>query len=116
MARVNNISTLVQSIKQIPELARFVASALDSILTQFNGKIDFGDNIRTFGPVTVEFSNTLPTKINHGLGRTPVGYFVTSTDQPMSVYTPNLVSFPWTDSQLFVQTDVSGGVADIMIF
>lgn len=116
MARVNSVSTLIQGLKSVPELSRFVASALDAILTQFNGKIDFGDNVRTFGPVTVVFSNTSPTKINHELGRTPVGYFVTSTDQVVSVYTPNKTSFPWTDTQIFIQSNTAGASVDVLIF
>lgn len=116
MARVNSVSTLVQGLKSVPDLARFVASALDAILTQFNGKIDFGDNVRTFGPVTVVFSTTLPTKINHELGRTPVGYFITSADRVVSVYTPNKTSFPWNDTQIFVQSNTASASVDILIF
>ncbi len=115
MARINNVSTLLQGINGVPELSRFIASALDAILTQFNGKIDFGDNIRTFGPVSVTFSNTLPMKINHGLGRTPVGYFVTTRDSVINVYTPNQTSFPWTDTQIYLQVDVAGN-ASVMVF
>lgn len=116
MARITNISTLIQGIKTIDDLRRFVASALDSILTQLNGKLDFGDNIRTFGPVTVTFSNTLPMKINHGLGRTPIGFFVTYLDRAAIIYVPNQTSFPWTDTQVFLQSNTASAVANIMVF
>lgn len=116
MARVNNISTLIQGVNSIEGLRRFVANALDSILTQFNGKLDFGDNIRSFGPVAVEFSNTLPMKINHGLGRTPIGYFVVGLSAAAIVFNPDRASFPWTDTQIFLQSNTASIDAQILIF
>jgi len=85
-------------------------------IDEFNGKLDFGDNIRSFGPVTAEFSNTLPTKINHGLGRTPIGYFVVGLDAAAIVFNPDRTSFPWTDTQIFLQSDTASISARILIF
>lgn len=116
MGRVNNISTLIQGVETIADLRRFLANAMDSILTQLNGKLDFGDNIRTFGPTNVLFSTTLPTKINHGLGRTPIGYFVTSLDAAAIIYVPNQTSFPWTDTQVFLQSNTANLNAAILLF
>lgn len=116
MARVNNISTLLQGLRAVPDLARFTADAFNSLLTQFNGNLDFGDNIRTSGPIAVEFSNTLPTKINHGLGRIPQGFFVTYLDRAAIIYTPNKSQFPWTDSQIYAQSNTSSAVANLLIF
>lgn len=116
MARVNNISTLIQGVNSIEGLRRFVANALDSILTQFNGKLDFGDNVRTFGPVSIEFTGTLPTKVNHGLGRTPIGYFIVGLDAAAIIYNPDRTSFPWTDTQIFLQSNTANITAQVLIF
>jgi hypothetical protein len=116
MGRINNISTLVQGLKTAPELARFIAGALDSILTQINGKLTFGDNIQSFGPVSVTFSTTLPTKVVHGLGRTPLGYLVTGLDAAAIIYVPNQTSFPWTGEQIYLQSNTANVVADILVF
>lgn len=116
MGRINNISTLIQGIKTAPEVARFVAGALDSLLTQINGKLTFGDNIQSFGPVSVTFLNTLPMKVGHGLGRTPAGYFVTGLDAAAIIYVPNQTSFPWTSEQIYLQSDTANVTADILVF
>lgn len=116
MGRINNISTLVQSIKTLPELARFVASALDNILTQVNGRLTFGDNIQSFGPTVVTFTDTSPLRVVHGLGRQPLGFIVTGLDRAAVIYYPNKTSFPWTSEQVYLQSDTAGAVADILLF
>jgi hypothetical protein len=116
MGRINNISTLIQGLKTVPDLSRFIASALDSILTQLNGKLTFGENIQSFGPVSVTFTDTQPLKIAHGLGRTPSGVVITGMDRAAILFYPNKTTFPWTDTQIFLQSDTASLVADILIF
>lgn len=103
MARVNNIQTDLQNVKDVPTLARFVGSALASLLAQFNGKVDVGDNIRASGPFTIGFlSANTAIKIPHSLARPPIGYWVMQQDAVGSIYSPNQVTFPWNDSQIYL--------------
>ncbi len=115
MARVNNISTAVQNVKTLEDLRRYVASALDAIVAQFNGKLDFGDNIRSFGPVSILVNSAAPTKVIHGLGRVPQGYIATSMDIVNVLTTPDKTLYPWTSTQLFVQ-GLADGTVEILIF
>lgn len=115
MAKVTNALPDVQNCKSIEELRRFTAAALNAILLQLNGKLDFGDNIRTSGPLPVVLSGTAPTKVFHTLNRVPQGIITTSIDGANVVITPDKTLYPWTSTQLFVQ-GISDGNAEILVF
>lgn len=103
MARVNNIPTNLQSLKEVPNLARFTSAAIDSIVSQVNGKLDFVDNVRVSGPLAVAFTTpNVAVKVIHFLGRQPVGYLVIGQDAAASIYFPSLVTFPWTSTQIYL--------------
>lgn len=113
MARINNIQTNLQSVLDIPALRRFVGAALDSMVTQLNGKLDFGDNIRCVGPLSVVLSGTDPVKVPHTLGRQPLGYLVIQQDAGQTIYAPNQVMYPWTPTQIYL---VATGSVNAQVF
>lgn len=115
MGRINNISTAVQSVQTLEDLRRYVAAALEAIVIQINGKLTFGQNVQTFGPVTASFDSITPTKIIHGLGRVPQGYIVTSVDSINILTKPDVTLYPWTSTQIFL-TGFAPGNADVLLF
>lgn len=108
MARVNNVQYDLQNVTQTQVLARFVGAAFNSILLQLNGKLDFGDNIRCSGPLTVGFTTSSdPVKIPHSLGRQPLGYLVIQQDAAASIYSPNQNMYPWNATQIYLSASAA---------
>lgn len=92
----------MQSVETIEELRRFVSRSLEAITGQFNGRVDFGDNVRS-STVTVLLRNE-PTSVPHSLGRVPQGYIVIGQNAVGTVFRPSSALFPWTETQLFLQS------------
>lgn len=114
VARVNNIQTDLQNVSTIESLRRFVGAALNSIVLQMNGKLDVVDNLRAFGPVQVFFSSTnTPTKVVHGLGRQPLGYWLIQQDAAGSVFVPDQDMYPWTPTQIYLS---SSAIMNVSVF
>jgi len=111
MSRVNNVPNQWSNVKTLDDLKRFVSIGFESILSQFNGKVDFGDNVRTFGPVTAALTSAAATRVPHSLGRVPMGYFVVNKDAPCDVYQPNSDVYIWTPTQIYVQGDATANVS-----
>jgi hypothetical protein len=106
MGRINTVATLLQKVATLEDLRRFSGAALDAILTQLNGKIDFGDNIRADGPVELELTASTPTRVFHNLGRAPIGYLIVEQSAHGSVIHPTGSEFEWTSQQIFIQSSV----------
>lgn len=114
MAKVNHIKTDLQNVATLEDLRRYTALALNGILAQFNGKIDFGDNVRTSGPIAISFVTPNATvSVNHTLGRTPIGYFVSGQDAAGSVLLANQAS--WTANTVFLTASAAMN-AQVMLF
>lgn len=108
MAKVTNISTLLQRVSSLEDLRRFVSSGLDALITQVNGKLDFVDNVRCDGPLTVVFNAAYTTvRVTHGLGRTPIGYLIIQQNGAASVIRPTGTGTVWDDVQIFLQADTT---------
>lgn len=115
MGRLNNLSTNLSNTDDAG-LRQFLSNALSQIIAVINGKLDFSDNVRTDGPISVTFVDTaVPVRIPHGLGRTPIGFWTSSIGAANIVYVPNKTSFPWTANQIYLQCN---GIltAQVMIF
>lgn len=114
MARINNTQPGLQNVATIEELKRFTAMTLNAIIDQFNGKVDFGDNIRTSGPLDVAFVTPgVAVKVNHTLGRTPVGYLVSSQDAAGNILRPATPA--WNATSIFLSAS-SAMNAELMLF
>lgn len=116
MARINNTQPSLQNSKTFQEVARYAALTLGAILDQVNGKLDFGDNVRTSGPTSVAFiAANAPVKIAHTLGRIPMGYFVTSQDAAGNVLVPVGNGVTWNATNIFLSASAIMN-ADVLIF
>lgn len=111
MAKVNNVQTMLQNVATWEDARRYVSEALTSILTQFNGKIDFGDNIRSAGPITVSFPNSSAVlAVSHSLGRIPTGYIILTQSAAGNVLVPAGANYAWTSSFMFLQASAAMNV------
>lgn len=93
----------VQDVDSLEDLRRFTSKSFEALVTQFNGKTDFKDNIRADGPILVSFTSTNPKNITHGLGRTPVGIILLGQSAAGSVITPSKTVYLWSETQIFLQ-------------
>lgn len=78
------------------------------------GRITFGDNIQSYGPleVTVADADT-DIGIAHSLGRIPTGFFAYGEDVATIIYAS---SIPWTASQITLKSSVGPATFKVTIF
>lgn len=100
MARVNFVAKLIQRVEGVEEVRRWTTAALNAIIGQVNGRLDFVDNVRAAGPYDLTFNGTDYVTVNHNLGRTPVGFILLKIDADETVYVP--AAPPWTDTDVFL--------------
>ncbi len=94
------------------ELARFVEVWAQEVSRVVNGKLDFQTNFNCkFVSITFSSANT-DTSINHGLGRVPAGYIVTSLTAALVPYDGTV---PSTDSTLTLRASATG-TAGLLIY
>lgn len=80
----------VSNVASWQDLRRYVDIALNRIVSEFNGNINFVDNIAASGPLFASFTaSAVPVTITHSLGKVPTGFLLVSTDAPISVYAYN---------------------------
>lgn len=83
---------------------RFVSAFLTGLLAEFNGRIDFVENIRASGPISVTFPNSSTVvSVSHALGIVPKGYLVINPNSAQTIYTPIGNQYTWTDTQIFLK-------------
>lgn len=79
----------ISNIETLPDLVRILSIIFDDLLTQFNGKLDFDENIRTkLVSTTFPIANQSLT-IVHNLQRTPQGYINVGSNVPATLYNSN---------------------------
>ncbi len=94
------------------ELAKFLDLFCQDVVSVVNGKLDFSTNFNsklisiTFGAANVN------TSANHGLGRVPSGYIVTSATAATSVYNG---SMPNTSSSINLMASAAATVG-LLVF
>src|SRR6267142_6463697 len=82
--RVTNFD--VKNVTSLDDVQRFISQTITQIVTIVNGKATFTDNIDC-RLVNVTFTaSAVDTQVTHNLGRTTVGYFLTGSSTPMSIY------------------------------
>lgn len=88
------------------KLAVVVTRFLKLLVTQFNGNVQFTQNIKSSSLLTAKFTaaNT-DLVITHDLGQLPVGYLVVGLSAAMVVYTGSVA---WTSNTICLRSSVVG--------
>jgi hypothetical protein len=97
------------------EFFRFASAFVSDITTQFNGNLQFVENLRAAGVYRIEISNSSEVlKVSHSLGRVPTGFLVVRAFGAQVIYSADEDSYPWTTSELYL---MAGGsvTADIYV-
>lgn len=101
-----------QGISDTLELGRFITGFIQALIQQVNGGLDFGANVRAYGPAPITFvtANT-DVRIVHTLGKVPTGYLVVNSSVAMRVFNG---ATAWTQNTIFLRSDTVG-VATIYV-
>lgn len=103
-------NTTISNARTTDETQRYASISLQSIITALNGYLSFQDNMNGKFFSVVFTATSLTKDVPHGLGRVPVGYFVTSKTTNVNIYNgPN----PWTESLISFQ---STGAAEVIAY
>ena len=107
MAKVGVFSTL-SNIRSVSEFMRFASTLMTKLTTEFNGQIDFVENIRAAGPYEIEFPDSSTVKtIEHNLGRLPDGFLVIDRDASAVIYRPSDARYEFTDKKIFLKASAA---------
>lgn len=99
-------SSDIQQVKP-EDVARYTDLFCQDVTEVVNGKLSFADNFDGKSQ-SVTFSLTATDMaIQHGLGRVPTGYIITSATAAMKVYSGNLVA---TSDAIYLRSDAVGTV------
>lgn len=114
MGRVRTFN-IFSNLDTFENFQRFVSSFLGDIIAQFNGKLDFVENIRASGLHSVIFASSSDIQtVDHKLGLVPKGFLVVNPNAAQTVYKPSGSAYTWTDTKVYLQA--SGALtADIYI-
>jgi len=90
------------------KLSVVVTRFLKLLVTQFNGNVQFNQNIKSSSLLTANFTaiNT-DLVITHNLGQLPVGYLIVGLSAAMIVYTGSVA---WTSNTICLRSSVLGTV------
>lgn len=114
MAKIQRPFNLGQ-ISDFVSFKRFLSGFVDAIALQFNGNVQFGENIRAAGPYVVGFTSSSNIRgVTHSLGTTPQGYLVLSQTASASLYAPSGVSYTWGSTLIYLQAS-AGVTATIFV-
>lgn len=112
MARVL-ISDLLQNLKDIEEVKRFLSIAIQKILQQINGSLEFVQNVKASGPHDVTLVSGSVVKVDHGLGQTPQGYLVISQSAAFTIF--KATSPEWDSGSIYLNASGSGTAKVLII-
>ncbi len=104
-----------QSVSQAADfesLKRFVAQTLEAIISEVNGRLNFGDNIQGAFNTFVFPGPGVEVGADHGIGKVPAGYLVVSATGPMSVYDGSTAN---SDVKIFLRSSAAG-TAKVFVF
>lgn len=74
------------NLESFEQFRRYASQSISQIVNIVNGSLSFGDNVNV-SVVSVEFVNAnQEVKVPHGLGRAPLGWFVSRPSVAMQVY------------------------------
>lgn len=104
MARVGLFQKL--SNLGVSDFLRYGSSLIESLVSEFNGRIDFVENIRAAGPYQVVFPNSSTVvSVTHNLGRVPQGFLVLYVTGAGVVYKPQ--GYDFTDKKISLQANTA---------
>lgn len=102
----------VSNLKDLDQMVRFSSQTLDLIVTEINGRLIFGENIRgQLLTVTFPVAN-VDVAVPHALGRVPDGYFLTGANAAMSLYDGSIAN---NSQNAYLRTSAFG-TARIFLF
>lgn len=103
----------VSNTMDLEGLRRFAAKTLSDVVDEFNGKIDFQENIRAKVHDIVFVNADADTRINHGLDYVPAGYIVASLSKAAIVYNGDQAS---TRASIFLKCNAANTKVKLIIF
>lgn len=104
MGRVRTFNVF-SNLDDFPDFARFVSAFLSDLIAQFNGTIDFVQNIRASGIHEVTFINSSQVEsVSHKLGQIPSGYLIISQTDSQTLYKPSGTQYEWTSNTIYLQS------------
>lgn len=101
--------TIIPQIDNQPDFkaaSRFIDSALTALITEMNGRLQFGDNISAVQATVIFPAATSTVTVVHSLRRVPSGFLVIKLDAAMTVYAPTLP--PWTADKIYLRSSAIG--------
>lgn len=99
-------------IKDADRLADLISGLMGQLTSEFNGAIDFVQNIRASGLHLMTFpdaSTVVP--LTHSLRKIPKGTIIIKQDAAASVYAPTGAPYVWTDGQIYLQSSAAVHIA-----
>lgn len=88
------------------QLSVYVTRFFKQLLTQFNGNIQFKQNLKSSSILTVAFAAVVTDNtISHDLGQTPVGFIVVNSNVAMNIYQG---SQAWSATSITLQSTAVG--------
>lgn len=94
------------------EFQKYVTLALQDIVRQVNGGLDFQSNFAGQLLSVIFTAANTNTSLGHSLGRVPAGYIITSLSASMVVYTG---SAAWTSSTINLKSSATG-TAGVLVY
>jgi hypothetical protein len=108
LAKVKSSPTL-QSCKDVEELRRFVGAFNEDAVSQINGRLTFGDNIKSTAAISISFTGAGSIEVPHSFGQVPEGFLVIYKTAGVDIYAS---STTWTDTKIFL---TAGGAVNAKI-
>lgn len=95
--------TLLQNVKTLEELRRFVTFSLEEIKRTVNGRLRFKANLRATGPLTVALT-TAESAVAHNLGVVPTGFLVVGLSANAVVFNGTKA---WTGDTIYLRASTT---------
>lgn len=112
MARLRE-KTDFHHAKDLPELARFSSQFATGVEAILNGRIEFGENIRS-QTVSVTFPQAnVDVAVRHKLNKIPVNFLVVNKSQALDVYHGAGAD---TLGMIFLRSTVAGATVTLILF
>lgn len=103
----------VSNLKTVEELGRFTQIAFDDIDNVLNGNVEFIENI-SVKKIDCLFSQAnADTVFQHGLGRTPAGFFVVGLDVASIIYNATTAN---TTDLIYLRSSIANVNAKVMVY
>ena len=101
------------NIKELNDLTSALNKWSDEVNQQLNGKLDFFDNVRVVFSTFTFASMNLEYKIQHSLGRTPIGFIATKMDGAAIIYNG---TSQWTSDAIYLKSNAGSVTVTLMVF